>query len=115
MAGTSIPGAMTIGRLWHGWTTRENAAAYEALLQSEILPGIHRVEGYRGATLLRREVEEGVEFVTLTYWDSMEAVRTFAGEDLETAVVPPEAQALLSAYDGTSVHYEVVSEVGRTP
>jgi heme-degrading monooxygenase HmoA len=98
-----------IGRLWHGWTSRENADAYEALLRAEVLPGIHRVPGYRGAYLMRRDVPEGVEFVTLTIFDSMEAVRAFAGPDHEAAVVPPPARKLLSRFDERSVHYEIVA------
>jgi heme-degrading monooxygenase HmoA len=97
-----------IGRLWHGWTTRENADAYEKLLRAEVLPGIHRVDGYEGAYLLRRDVEDGVEFVTLTVFASLDAVRAFAGEDYEVAVVPPEARKLLSRFDQTSDHYEIV-------
>ena len=97
-----------ITRLWHGWTTRENADAYEELLRSEILPGIHRVEGYRGAYLLRRDVADGVEFVTLTFFESLDAVRAFAGEDYEVAVVPPQARELLSRFDQRSVHYETI-------
>ncbi len=97
-----------IGRLWRGWTAADKADAYEELLRTRVLPGIRRVEGYRGAYALRREVEEGAEFVTLTLWDSMDAVRRFAGEDHKTAVVPEEARALLSRYDQTSTHYEVV-------
>jgi heme-degrading monooxygenase HmoA len=96
-----------IGRLWHGWTSRENAGAYEALLRAEVLPGIHRVPGYRGAFLLKRDVPEGVEFVTLTIFDSMEAVRAFAGEDYEAAVIPPAARKLLSRFDERSAHYEI--------
>lgn len=98
-----------IARLWHGWTTSENAEAYERLLRSEVLPGIHRVAGHRGAYLLRRDVPEGIEFVTITMFDSMAAVREFAGEDCERAVVPPEARRLLSRFDERSSHYEVVS------
>jgi len=97
-----------IGRLWHGWTTREHADAYERLLVTKILPGIHRVDGYQGAYLLRRSVPEGVEFVTLTLFESMEAVRAFAGADHEVAVVPPEARALLSRFDDRSAHFDVV-------
>jgi heme-degrading monooxygenase HmoA len=99
-----------IARLWHGVTTAENAGPYEALLRSEVLPGIHRVEGYRGAWLLRREVPDGAEFVTLTIFDSMDAVRLFAGEDVEAAVVPEEARRLLTRYDRRSVHYRVLVE-----
>ena len=97
-----------IGRLWHGWTTRGNAAAYEALLRGDVLPGIHRVSGYRGALLLRRDAGNEVEFVTLTLFDSMEAVRAFAGKDHEVAVVPPKARQLLSRFDLRSVHYEML-------
>jgi hypothetical protein len=98
-----------IGRLWHGWTTRDKADAYEALLRTEILPGIHRVSGYHGAHLLRRDVPEGVEFVTLTLFESLDAVRAFAGDDYEIAVVPLPARAFLTRFDRRSVHYDVVS------
>lgn len=97
-----------ITRLWHGWTTRENADAYETLLQTKILPGIFRIQGYLGAYLLRRAMDEGVEFVTLTLWDSLAAVQAFAGDDQAHAVVPPEAHQLLSHFDETSLHYETV-------
>ena len=96
-----------IGRIWHGWTAPENADAYEELLRSEVLPGIHRIEGYRGAQLLRREAGDEVEFVTLTLFDSLDAVRAFAGEDYEVAVVPPEARKLLARFDERSAHYDV--------
>jgi len=99
-----------ISRLWRGWTTFDNADAYEELLRTKILPGIHRVDGYKGAYLLRRDVEDRVEFVTLTLWESMDAVRAFAGEDHEVAVVPPEARQLLSKFDRRSKHYETVIE-----
>jgi len=99
-----------ISRLWRGWTTFDNADAYEELLRTEILPGILRVNGYKGAYLLRRDIEDGVEFATLTLWESMDAVREFAGEDFEVAVVPPEARELLSKFDQTSKHYETVIE-----
>lgn len=99
-----------VTRLWHGWTTRDNADAYEHLLRTEILPGIHRIPGYQGAYLLRRDVPDGVEFVTLTLFESMGAVRAFAGDDYEVAVVPPRARALLARFDQTSTHYEIVVE-----
>jgi len=99
-----------ISRLWRGWTTFDNADAYEELLRTRILPGIHRVDGYKGTYLLRRDIEDGVEFATLTLWESMDAVRAFAGEDFEVAVVPPEARELLSKFDQTSKHYETVIE-----
>ncbi len=91
-----------IARLWHGLTSRENAGAYETLLRNKVLPGIHR------AYLLKRAVPEGVEFVTLTFFESLNAVRAFAGSDYEQAVVPPDARALLKRFDERSVHYEMV-------
>ena len=101
-----------IARLWHGWTTSANAPVYETLLREEVLPSIHRVAGYHGACLLRRQAGEEVEFVTLTLFDSLGAVRAFAGEDYELAVVPPEARRVLSRFDQRSVHYTVVIEPG---
>jgi heme-degrading monooxygenase HmoA len=95
-----------IARIWHGWTTPENADAYESHLRTEVLPGIHRIDGYAGAYLLRTGGPE-VEFVTVTLWESLDAIRAFAGDDYERAVVPPEARALLARFDERSRHYEV--------
>jgi heme-degrading monooxygenase HmoA len=100
-----------ISRLWHGWTKRENADGYEELLRSEILPGIHRVAGFKGALVLRREGKDEVEFVTLTMFDSMAAVKEFAGEDYEVAVILSEARKLLVRFDGRSAHYETVLRI----
>ena len=101
-----------ISRIWHGWTTQDNADAYEALLKEEILVGIkdRQIPGYRGIRLLRRDVADGVEFVTILSFDSLAAVRSFAGEDYEAAVVPPKARALLERFDDRSQHYEVRAE-----
>ena len=100
-----------ITRIWHGWTNVENADKYEALLKSEILPGIHRVAGFKGATVLRRPAGEEIEFITLTYFETLEDVKVFAGEDYELAVVLPHAQKLLKHYDLRSVHYETVFKI----
>ena len=99
-----------ISRIWHGWTSRQNADAYEKLLRSEIFRGIEQrdIRGYRGIHLLRRDVSDGVEFVTVMWFDSPDSVRAFAGEDFEAAVVPPKARALLSRFDARSAHYNVV-------
>lgn len=94
-----------IARLWHGYTRHENADAYEQLLKTTILPGIHRIPGYQGAWLLRRDTETETEFITLTMWDSMEAIKQFAGSDGKHAVVPPEARRLLARFEEESVHY----------
>jgi len=100
-----------ISRVWHGWTSRESADAYERLLRTEIFTGIAKrsIRGYRGIHLLRRDVEDGVEFVTIMWFDSLDAVRAFAGEDHEVAVVPHEARRLLSRFESRSAHYEVIA------
>jgi heme-degrading monooxygenase HmoA len=98
--------------VWHGWTTPSNADAYEALLKKEIFIGIERrqIAGYRGIHLFRRKVNTEIEFVTIMWFDSLDAVRDFAGEDYEAAVVPSQARALLSRFDERSQHYEVRAE-----
>jgi heme-degrading monooxygenase HmoA len=102
-----------ISRIWHGWTTPENADTYENLLRTEIFTGIanRKIPGFRGIHLFRRELENEVEFITLMWFDSLEAVREFAGEDYEAAVVPPKARAVLSRFDGRSQHYRVIEEL----
>jgi len=98
-----------ISRVWHGYTSSGNAEAYEALLKSEIFAGIaaRGIAGYKGIQLFRRNLGEEVEFVTVMWFDSLDAVRQFAGDDYEAAVVPPEARKLLSRFDERSQHYEV--------
>jgi heme-degrading monooxygenase HmoA len=97
-----------IGRIWHGWASPDKADAYEELLRTHVLPGIDRIPGYRGATVLRLDGGDEVEFVTLTFFESLDAIRVFAGEDYEAAVVPPDARALLTRFDERSRHYDVV-------
>jgi heme-degrading monooxygenase HmoA len=99
-----------ICRIWHGWTTHENAPAYERLLRGEIFVAIEgrAIAGFRGIQLLRRDADAEVEFVTMMWFDSLDAVRTFAGDDYERAVVPGHARALLARFDARSAHYEVV-------
>ena len=111
-----------IGRMWHGWTTAEIAEAYEELLRREILPGIvAEHEGCLGAWLLRRVEDERrgeVEFVTLTLFEDMDAVRAFSHDGARGAVVPAAARRLLERFDDASSHYEVVEgpeAPGRTP
>lgn len=99
-----------IARYWRGRTTAEHADAYQELLRGTVLPGIHRVPGYRGASVLRRDLPDGVEFVTLTRFDTLDAVRAFAGDDHEAAVFPPAARALLATFDDRAVHFEIVVE-----
>ena len=99
-----------IGRIWHGWTTRENADAYERLLREEVLPGIasKNVAGYESVQLLRRDAgRDEVEFLTFMLFDSLDSVKEFAGEDYERAYVPPKAREVLARFDERSQHYEI--------
>jgi len=98
-----------ISRIWHGYTTPANADAYEALLKTEIFSGIRgrKIAGFREIQLFRRDVGTEVEFITVMWFDSLDAVRAFAGPDYEAAVVPPKARAVLSRFDERSQHYEV--------
>ena len=103
---------MMVGRIWRGWTKPENADEYEALLKAEIFPEIasKEVPGYRGIQIFREPADEGneeVEFVTIMWFDSWEAVRRFAGEDYERAYVPPSAREVLKRFDERSRHYEI--------
>jgi hypothetical protein len=99
-----------ITRVWHGWTSRANAPVYENLLRTEIFTGIagRQIAGYRGISLCRRELGDEIEFVTIMWFDSLDAVRAFAGENYEAAVVPPKARAVLSHFDDVSAHYETI-------
>ncbi len=101
-----------ISRIWHGYTTKDNADAYESLLQKEIFTGIAKrnIEGYRGIQLLRRELPSETEFITIMWFDSVDSVRKFAGEDYGKAVVPEAAQKVLSHYDKRSTHYIVKTD-----
>lgn len=101
-----------VGRIWHGYTTRENAEAYFSVLTSQVIPGIaaKRIPGFRKIQVLRRPVEEEVEFITIMWFDSLENVKAFTGDDYEVAHVPAEARKVLKRFDGRSQHYEVVEE-----
>ena len=99
-------------RLWKGQATPEKAGEYVRHLTNNVLPELRAIPGHRGAYLLRRVVKGKVEFVVLTLWDSMAAVRKFAGAQPEKAVVAPQAQALLSSFDDFVSHYEIVEGKG---
>ena len=98
-----------VSRIWHGYTTGEKADTYEDLLKKEIFIGIEnrKIKGYKGIDLLRRNLGSEVEFITIMWFDAINTVRDFAGEDYEQAVVPPAARKLLSRFDERSQHYEV--------
>jgi heme-degrading monooxygenase HmoA len=99
-------------RIWHGWTSPENADRYETLLREEIFVGIlgRNIRGFRGIKLLRRAVATEVEFVTMMSFDDFEAIKEFAGQDFEASVVLPQARALLAHFDDRSQHYELRAE-----
>ena len=99
-----------ICRLWRGVTTRENAPRYEEIVRGEVIPAIEAraIPGFLHIDLARRDVAEGVEFLTIMWFDSLDAVKRFIGEDYETAHVPPAAQAVLSSFDRRSAHYELL-------
>jgi heme-degrading monooxygenase HmoA len=97
-----------IARHWRGLVERERADAYVEHLQSETLPQLVQLAGFLDAKVLRRELPDGVEFLVVTIWESLDAIRAFAGADVESAVVPPKARAMMIEYDGKARHYEVV-------
>jgi len=99
---------MSVKRIWHGWTTRENAQAYQDLLQTTVFPSIEakHVKGYRSIELLRKPAGEEVEFVTVMTFDDIGAVKAFVGEDYETVYVPERARAILKRFDQKSKHYD---------
>ncbi|MGA7614237.1 MAG: antibiotic biosynthesis monooxygenase [Thermoanaerobaculia bacterium] len=107
-------------RIWHGWTNHENADAYQQTLIDEVFPGIaaKNVRGYRGIELLRRDSGQEVEFVTIMRFDSLDAVREFAGEDYRVSYVPAKPRTLLSRFDAHAAHYELCHQgqpAPRTP
>jgi heme-degrading monooxygenase HmoA len=97
-----------IARLWSAQTTLAQAPAYREHLQSKVLPALQSVPGYGGAMLLERALADAVEILVITYWQSVDAIRGFAGTDLEGAVVAEDAAALLTHFDGRVRHFEVV-------
>ncbi len=98
-----------ICRLWRGWTTKENAEAYERIVRGQVIPDIEarRIPGFGSIDLVRRDRDRDVEFMTLMWFDSLEAVKAFMGDDYEVAHVPPPAQAVLAGFDRRSAHYQV--------
>ncbi|HJW37445.1 MAG TPA: hypothetical protein VJ420_02350 [Candidatus Udaeobacter sp.] len=97
-----------IARIWRGWTKRTDAKGYEEILRDEIFPSIavRNIAGYRGGELFIRDDGDEVEFVTLLRFDSMDAVREFAGADETKPVIFPKAQALISRMERAR-HYRV--------
>ena len=96
-----------IARTWRGWTRREDADAYVEYLERTGIPEYRATPGNRGAWILRHDEGERTEFVTLSFWESLEAVKGFAGEDVEVAVFYPEDERFLVERELTVSHYEL--------
>jgi hypothetical protein len=96
-----------IARYWRGWTKSDNANAYEDLLKGKVLPGLKSIPGYRGGYILRTDGPEESEFVVLNLFDSLDAVRQFAGPHYSVPAFEPEARRLLSRIEPVAMHYEV--------
>jgi hypothetical protein len=99
-----------ICRLWRGWTTLENADAYERIVRGEVIPGIEarRIAGFRHIDLMKRHLEDEVEFQTLMWFDGLDAIKAFMGNDYSVSHVPAAAQAVLKRFDEHAAHYEVI-------
>jgi len=97
-----------IARYWSAHTTRAHAPAYADHLRNHVLPTVQKVDGYAGAMLLEREISDGVEIVVITFWKSLDSIREFAGVDIEEAVVADEAASLLTQFDRSVRHYQVM-------
>jgi heme-degrading monooxygenase HmoA len=95
-------------RMWRAQSTIEKADEYVQHATRKVFPGLRAIEGHRGAYLLRCKRGQTIEFVVLTLWDSMEAIRKFAGAVPDRAVVEPEARAALSRFDDSVTHFEIV-------
>jgi antibiotic biosynthesis monooxygenase (ABM) superfamily enzyme len=105
-----------ICRLWRGWTTYTNANAYEAIVRGEVIPGIEarRIPGFRHIDLMRRDLGEEVEFQTLMWFDSLDAIKAFMGEDYAVSHVPEAARAVLKRFDSHAAHFEVLDRRPQT-
>jgi len=101
---------MTVKRVWHGWTTIQNADVYQSLLRNEVFPDIEakNIAGYRSIELFRRDLDDEVEFVTIMTFDSLQSVIDFQGADYARCYVPDAAQRVLKRWDEYSVHYDAV-------
>jgi heme-degrading monooxygenase HmoA len=99
-----------ICRVWRGWTTPENADAYESIVRGEVIPGIEsmRIPGFQHIDLLRRDLDTEVEFVTIMWFDDLESIKAFTGDDYALSHVPAPARAVLARFDERSAHYEVI-------
>ena len=106
-----------ICRVWRGWTTREGAAAYERVVRGFVIPAIEAraIPGFQHIDLMRRDLGGEIEFSTLMWFDSLDSIRAFMGDDLEASHVPAEARAVLSRFDERAAHFEVLDRRPQPP
>jgi heme-degrading monooxygenase HmoA len=97
-----------IARVWRGIALADKVDAYVEHFRQSVLPELHRIDGFRGACLLRRSREDGVELTVQTIWRSMEAIRKFAGKNAGRAVVATEATAFFLEFDSFVTHHEIL-------
>ena len=98
-----------VWRLWRGLAKATRAAAYLEHLQLETFPAIRKLPGFIGASILQRSLPDGVEFLVVTQWQSLEAIQAFAGANIEVAVVPQRVRDMMIEYDAIARHYDVVA------
>jgi heme-degrading monooxygenase HmoA len=96
-----------VARHWRGWTKPEHADDYEEHLRSRVLPGLKSLTGYQGGYVLRHNRPDEVEFLVVNFFESLAAVKRFAGGDYTTPVFEPEAKRLLCRIENFATHYEV--------
>jgi heme-degrading monooxygenase HmoA len=98
-----------IVRTWRGRAAKSRPDDYKRHFEGAVLPELHRLDGFLGSLLLRRETADDLEILVITRWASLDAIKSFAGEDHERAVVEPGAIAALESFDATVTHYEVIA------
>jgi heme-degrading monooxygenase HmoA len=98
-------------REWRCRARQSEAAKYTDYFRSEVIPELRKVQGFAGGFLTQRESGEYVEYLVLTRWKSMDAIRAFAGAVPENAVIDPRAMAIVAAYDDKVRHYDVLEEL----
>lgn len=106
-----------ICRIWRGWTTHENADAYESVVRGEVIPGIEamRIPGFRHIDLMRRALDTEVEFLTAMWFDDIDSIKAFVGDDYSISHVPAAARAVLARHDERSAHYLVLDRRSQPP
>ena len=109
---------VTVCRIWRGWTNLDNADAYQEIVWRTVIPEMieaRAIPGFQHIDLMRRDLADEVEFATIMWFDSIEAIRAFVGEDYEVSHVPPAARAVLKRFDERAAHYQVLDRRPQPP